>query len=223
MLICESPSTLQSSPYLAIALDVRSSVIVFSFVYIYIYIYIYVYMYIDRQTTLKRHWKPFIIIWTTWYNLRKCAVEHACKFSAIHVKNTYQICNCFLHECLASFLKQDGVKFRQWSAITRKLSYPLWSDGNRTLSFYFSGHWLAPKTFYCYLNKLNLTCTTAIYLLRACAVDTKMIKMKTCWWPVSNSKHWTRQTEMYTTCNHDLLFITFCIAVFWTFSSVTYL
>ena len=81
--------------------------------------------------------------------------KHACKFSAIHVKNTYQICNCFLHECLASFLKQDGVEFRQWSAITRKLSYPLWSDGNRTLSFHFSGLWLAPKTFYCYLNKLN--------------------------------------------------------------------
>ena len=27
------------------------------------------------------------------------------------------------------------------------------SDGNRTLSFHFSGLWLAPKTFYCYLNK----------------------------------------------------------------------
>ena len=49
---------------------------------------------LDRQTTLsflKRLWKSFIIIWTTWYNIRKCAVEHACKFSAIHVKNTYQL------------------------------------------------------------------------------------------------------------------------------------
>ena len=108
--------------------------------------WVYQYICINRST-LKRLWKPFIIIWTTWYNLRKCAVEHSCKFSAIHVKNTYQSCNCFLHECLASFLKQDGVKFRQWSAITRKLSYPLWSDGNRTLLFQFWELWLALKTF----------------------------------------------------------------------------
>ena len=23
----------------------------------------------------------------TWYNLRKCAVEHACKFTSVHIKN----------------------------------------------------------------------------------------------------------------------------------------
>ena len=27
-----------------------------------------------------------------WYNLRTCAVEHTCKFTVIHVKNTYQMC-----------------------------------------------------------------------------------------------------------------------------------
>ena len=69
---------------------------------------------IDRSITLNRLWKPFVIIWTTRYNLRKCAVEHACKFTATYVENTYQICkytSCFHHECLASFLKQDGVNF----------------------------------------------------------------------------------------------------------------
>ena len=41
------------------------------------------------------------------------------------------------------------------------LSYPLWSDGNRTLSFHFSGLWLAPKTFYCYLNMYDSNISTA--------------------------------------------------------------
>ena len=80
-------------------------------------------------------------------------------------------CSSYQHwvhcECLACFLKKNGVKFRQWSAITRKLSYPLWSDGNHTLSFHFSGLWLAPKTFYCYLNKLNLT---YIYMKMTCSL-----------------------------------------------------
>ena len=37
-------------------------------------------------------------------------LEHTCKFTAIHVKNTCKYI-CFLHEYLASFLKQDGVNF----------------------------------------------------------------------------------------------------------------
>ena len=36
---------------------------------------------------------------------------------------TKQISNCFLHECLASFLKQDGVNFGKDRSVSRQLSY----------------------------------------------------------------------------------------------------
>ena len=46
-------------------------------------------------------------------------LEDTCKFTAIHVKNTCKYI-CFLHEYLASFLKQDGVNFgKNWLSVVR--------------------------------------------------------------------------------------------------------
>ena len=100
---------------------------------------------IYTNRSLKRFWKPFIIIWTTWYNLRKCAVEQVCTFTSIHVKNhaNLQLISSRLSRL---FLETRWRQFRKWSAISRKLSYPLWSDDNRTLLFHFSVFWLVPKT-----------------------------------------------------------------------------
>ena len=121
-------------------------------------------------------------MWTTWYNLRTYSVEHTCKFTAMHVKNTYQICKyiCFLHGYLAWW-----HQFREESVVSRKLSYRIDRMAIVRCRFSLCFDWF--RLFCCYLHFCKWfrlfccylrACMMAINLLRACAVDTKTVQNK---------------------------------------------
>ena len=85
----------------------------------------------DRPITLKRLWKSFITIWTTWYNLRKRVVEYAYKLTAIHVKNTYQICQYgYLFSSWMSrfFREKRWLQFREGSVVSRRIALIGWQS-----------------------------------------------------------------------------------------------
>ena len=127
----------------------------------------------DRPTTLKRLWKSFIIIWTTWYNLRKRAVEYAYKLTAIHVKNTF-----FVNVSLLSWNKMVSILGR----IGCQSFYRIDRIAIVRCCFIFLGiDWY--RFFYCYLHfdcYLHF-CTPHHSNVSTCAsaVDTKIVFNKT--------------------------------------------
>ena len=102
----------------------------------------------------------------------------------IHVKKPnlriFVFCFLFYYSVMSRFFLEitRWRQFRKGSAVSRKLSYPHWSDSKRTLSFHFSGpdwlrrlwHFTSPhlsshQFTSLHFSSFHFTCMTAIYVL----------------------------------------------------------